>query len=306
MSEGPSVTIIIVNWNGKADTLECLASLAADRYSNKRVFVVDNGSADGSVSAIQTTYPATIVIETGRNIGFTGGNNVGLRQSLRDGPDYVYLLNNDTVSDPNALTELVLVAERQPAFGILTPLIHYFERPDEPWFAGSRLNLARGEAVHDNSRPPSPDEGVRPVPWASGCAMLIRRALIEQLGGFDERYFLNWEDVDLSLRAVALGPQIGLVPAAKVWHKVGRSFATTWGTGAYYHVRNNLLMVATHAPRRWHATAHVLSHHLSRALSGVARRKPQSIQSAWITVEAIADYFRGRLGRRGAPGASNG
>ena len=223
-SPGPCVCIVTINWNGLADTLECLASLRGDTYANKRLIVVDNGSSDDSVAVIRRRFPEVTVLEAGRNLGFTGANNLGLLHALE--AKYIYWLNNDTVSDPHAVESLVAAAEAENGFGILTPLIRYFDPPREPWFAGSRMALDQGIAVHDNEHPAAIDDAPFEIPWASGCAMFARVELMRKLGGFDDRFFLNWEDVDLCLRTRAAGSRVGLVPSARIDHKVGRSFAT--------------------------------------------------------------------------------
>jgi GT2 family glycosyltransferase len=292
----PFLCIIIVNWNGKSDTLECLMSLRTDTYTSKQIIVVDNGSEDDSVDAIQAAFPEVTVLQTGKNLGFTGGNNFGIDYALERAADYICLLNNDTTVEPDALTNLVDAMTVHGDYGLLTPVIHYFDSPDEIWFAGSSINLERGIAVHDNSRIPTRDDVPITIPWASGCAMLIRAQLLHQLAGFDERYFLNWEDVDLSLRIRALGSQIGLVPAARIYHKVGRSFAVS-GTGLYYHVRNNLLLVSLHSGRTaGQAVRYVIRQKLVGALREIKNRPLQGGNSLKYTLRAINDHLHRKYG----------
>jgi len=294
----PRIAIILVNWNGQSDTLECLASLRRDRYENKWIIVVDNGSSDGSVAAILAAEPNVEVIETGRNLGFAGGNNTGIKRALAGRADYVYVLNNDTVSEPDALSRLVEAAEAFPRYALLTPVIHYFDHPEEAWFAGSLLDLDRGIAVHDNARVPDRSEPPTPIPWASGCAMLLRADLARRLGGFDERYFLICEDVDLSLRIRAAGHAIGIVPAARICHKVHRSFKTS---AAYYIVRNTLLLVRTHGRSEAYcrAAVHVLLRHFRQGLWGLREGKQNAWRDLAGTACALLDHVAGRYGRRG-------
>ena len=293
----PKVAIIIVNWNGKADTLECLASLSQDMYPNKQVIMVDNGSADGSVAVIRAAYPSVTVLETGANLGFTGGNNVGINHALEQGTDYVFLLNNDTTVESDALTALVKAAEVDSKYGLLTPVIHYFDKPSEAWFAGSRMDLTRGAAYHDNSRVPARTERPREIPWASGCAMLVRAAIIQELGGFDDRYFLNWEDVDLSLRVRKLGSKIGLVPSSRIYHKVGRSFAAARGAGYYYYVRNNLLLLSIHGGRKpGRAMLRVLAARLRESVTAMKNHEASSVRALPTTINAVQDFLCRRYG----------
>lgn len=294
--QSPPVSIIVLNWNGKSDTLECLDSLRRDLYPNKKILVVDNGSTDDSVARIKESFPEIEIIETGENLGFTGGNNVGIEHCLSS-CDYVYLLNNDTVSEPEALSELVEAAQSAPEFGVLTPLIFYYDRPDEPWFCGSSLRLDKGIAVHDNSQIPQISDGTTELLWASGCALLVRADLMKQLKGFDSRYFLNWEDVDLSLRARALGSRIGIVPSARIQHKVSRSFQGISHVGLYYYVRNNLLLVRTHNAKHFRkAACHILFSRLRDNFRDLRKRRPNALLSTRAIFHAANDDRKRRYG----------
>jgi len=126
----PLVFIIVLNWNGKDDTLECLGSLQQLDYPNFETVVVDNGSTDGSEDVIRSAFPSVNFIQTGRNLGYAGGNNVGIKHALSHGADYVWLLNNDTTVDPNALTALVETAQADPKIAVVGSKIFYYDQPD--------------------------------------------------------------------------------------------------------------------------------------------------------------------------------
>lgn len=243
----PRVAIIIVVWNGKADTLECLQSLSADTHPNKEIVVVDNGSSDGSAEDIRRDFPTTTILQTGKNLGFTGGNNVGIRHALANGADYIYLLNNDTTVEPDALAQLVAAAEKDPSCGLLAPIIYEYYPPRKIWFAGSKMELERGAAWHDNSHIPAPTEAPYELPWATGCAMLIPASLMRELEGFDDRYYLSWEDVDLCVRVRKAGRKVVAVPPSIIYHKGGRSGLRMTGIRNYYAVRNSLLLMRKHS-----------------------------------------------------------
>ena len=291
----PRVCIVTLNFHGLADTLECLESLRHDTYPNKEIVVVENGSADDSAARIREAFPDVTVIETSINLGFTGGNNLGLKHAHATNAKYIYWLNNDTTSEPNAITHLVVAAEANPRYGILTPLIHYFDRKDEPWFAGSSMNLSRGIAVHDNCG--GMDVSPMPVPWISGCAMLGDVQLLTDLGGFDDRFFLYWEDVDLSLRVDQKGRDLGLVRMSRIYHKVSRTASANPGASRYYYVRNNLLLVHLHRAAAGRcATVRVM---LDRLREGVREsRNARNWQSLRRTFKAIIDYSLTRFGKR--------
>lgn len=279
------VAIIILIWNGKEDTLECLRSLQADTYPEKEIIVVDNGSTDDSVEAIRTQFPSVTILQNGTNLGFTGGNNIGIRYALENSADYIFLLNNDTSLEPDALRHLVEVAQSNPSYGLLTPVIHYFDAPQEIWFADSRVDLRRGTAVHGPSRRPTREEEPFSIPWATGCAMLVRADVIRRLSGFDDRYYYTWEDVDLSLRVRASGSDIVSVPRARIYHKVGRAGRVFSSKRHYYAVRNSLLLVSKHAGRDY----------LPAAARIVMTFVKSSLRSDdWRTVrDSLASVFRG-------------
>jgi GT2 family glycosyltransferase len=298
MNHPPRVAIVIVIWNGKDDTLECLASLAGDTYPAKQIIIVDNGSTDGSCDDIRRLHPEVVVVETGKNLGFTGGNNVGVRHAVDHGFDYVFLLNNDTTIEPDMLTQMVAAAEAGPEFGILAPVIHYYDPPRDIWFAGSQLAMEHGAAWHDNSR--QPDRTVAPyeVPWATGCALLIRANLMQEMGGFDDRYYLTWEDVDLSLRVRKTGLKVGVVPAARLYHKGGKSGERMKESQLYYAVRNSLLLVRKHQTglTYWRAASRIILSSLVRCMR-ICKRDPRELpRYVRTTLGGILDHITGRYG----------
>jgi GT2 family glycosyltransferase len=297
----PRLAIVIVNWNGRDDTLECLASLADDPYVSRRIFVVDNGSTDDSTDQIAARYPDARLLCTGANLGFTGGNRVGIAAALADGADYLLLLNNDTTVEPGLSSLLVTAAESEPGVGIWSPMVFHFDQRQVPWFSGSRMDLKRGVAVHDNNDLPDPSAGPISVPWVSGCAMFLSTDLVRQLGGFDDRFFLNWEDVDLSLRAASAGVGLRLLPAARVYHKVGRSFERASTDGLYYSVRNNLLLLRKHLPGRWNriiAGCRVTGRALRQVVGDARRGRPWTAPLRAVCA-AVSDHLFGRYGPRG-------
>jgi GT2 family glycosyltransferase len=263
----PRVAVVIVVWNGRNDTLECLESFSGDVYPNKQIIVVDNGSSDDSVVRIRADFPDALILQTGKNLGFTGGNNVGIRRAIENGADYVYLINNDTTVEPDALEKLVAAAEANPQAGLLAPVIHDFDAPRAIWFAGSMLDLRHGAAWHDNARQPARTETPYEVPWATGCAMLLASPLLNELGGFDDRYYLSWEDVDLSLRVRNSGRSVMVVPDARIYHKGGQSGKNLDSIYGYYAVRNSLLLASKHSGRDYHrAVLFIVGTFLKRCL----------------------------------------
>lgn len=217
----PAVVIVVLNWNGLADTTACLESLARLDYRNYEIVVVDNGSKDGSVEHFRAAYPDMILFENQVNKGFTGGNNIGINYAMRRGADYVWLLNNDTVIAPESLNKLVECAEVESSAGMLSPLICYFDDPERVQFRGSVINWETMELSYPASNEElaswGPDQRRDMCLW--GTALLIKRRVIERIGTFRENYFAYWEDTEYCLRAIRAGFRNVLVANVRVLHK---------------------------------------------------------------------------------------
>ena len=221
----PRTVAVIVNWNGKADTLECLASMMNVSAENLRTLVVDNGSRDGSVDAIRREFPSVEVLPQGQNLRFAGGNNAGIRHALASGADRLLLLNNDTTVAPDLLVHLSRALDGTPRGGIAAPKILYYSSPSLIWYAGGLLSFWTGTMRHRGIREPDGERFNRPgeTAYASGCCFLASRAVFETIGFLDESYFMYTEDADLCLRARRAGFPVLFEPRARVWHKVSVS-----------------------------------------------------------------------------------
>jgi GT2 family glycosyltransferase len=235
----PRIAVIVLNWNRRVDTLECLDSLARQTYLNYYVIVIDNGSTDGSVGSIQANFPDAIVVTNSSNLGYAEGNNIGIGLALNDAADYVLLLNNDTVVDPTLLEQLVRVAETSEQVGAVGAKILYYSDRERIWSAGSVLNYTetvtrlRGYRQIDRGQ----FDRIEEVECISGCAMLLRRSAIEAVGVLDRLFSpAYFEDTDWCLRARQRGYRILYAPAAKVWHKVSMS------GGGEYNLRERYLI----------------------------------------------------------------
>jgi GT2 family glycosyltransferase len=292
------VTIVVLNWNGLKDTMDCLGSLNQLDYENYEVVVVDNGSVDESVPVIRERFPGVTVIENGENLGYTGGNNVGLCHSMAQGADYTLLLNNDTLVHPAFLRLLVDAVKAEPTVGIAGPTIYYHERPDVIWSAGGAIDWRRGNTrmVGLGER----DEGQlgqmpRTVDFVTGCALLVKRTVMERVGLLDERFFAYYEEAEWCVRARRAGFKVIHVPRAKVWHKIPLDARDSSPLVHYYMTRNRLLFLkATGAS--WRVWGHVLLTEYLRTLIS------WSVRTRWqhkrphrnAMIQAIADAGRGR------------
>lgn len=301
----PLVYVIVLSWNGRDDTLACIASLRKAAYVNARILVVDNGSTDGSEVAVRERFPEVEVVQTGENLGYTGGNNVGIRRALAAGAEHVVLLNNDTEVDPNFLGALVDAARLDPGAGMLCSKVYFFDPPDRIWFAGASFHPWIGWGRHRGHG--ETDRGqydrVGSTRRATGCAVLVTRVLCERVGLLREEYFAYCEDLDWSLRARQAGFEIAFVPGSRVWHKVSRS---TGGTGSgvshYYFARNMLLCVDANAPLPQPLRAIRWGVVIAGALLGVVTQQVSLRLGFRRVLDGVRDYFGRRFGRWEPPG----
>ena len=246
----PRLWCVVLSWNGRNDTLACLKSLLLSRYDGLRIVVIDNASTDGSVAAVRSAFPDIPIIENSENLRWAGGNNVGIRYAMEQGADYILLLNNDIEVDAEMIARLAQAASELPEAGILAPKIYYAAQPDVIWYAGGGVSLWRGLFWHDGIREKDVGqfEKARDVDYITGCAMLIRRAVLEQIGELDERFYLYGEDVDYSLRAKASGYRLRLVPGATMRHKVSASLGPTSLRKFLIRTRSNLRLYRKYSP----------------------------------------------------------
>ncbi len=189
------VFIIILNWNGAKDTIDCLKSLENLDYPDFEILVVDNGSTDDSVlkikSQISNLKNKVVLIENKENLGFPAGNNIGIEYALECGADYALLLNNDTVADKNFLKEMVGVAENNEKIGILGPKIYFYDDPKRIWFAGGSFDWFRGSAhIGFGEIDFQKYQSEKEVGFITGCAMLVKKEVFGKIGLLDERFFL--------------------------------------------------------------------------------------------------------------------
>lgn len=239
--------ILVLNWNGKEDTLECLRSLSSVTYEHTSTVLIDNGSTDDSIPAVRREFPELVVLENRQNLGFAGGNNVGIRYALEQGADYILLLNNDTEVDPRFIDFLVAAAEIHPDAAMLAPKIYYHSDPSRIWYAGASwhddiMNFQmRGADLIDDGTEYSQ---VAETDIAVGCALFARATAIARIGLMHEEFFLLHEESDWCYRAKRAGYKIVFVPDSKIWHKVSVSFGGSDSPlTRYFEIRNRLLWV---------------------------------------------------------------
>ena len=243
----------MLNWDDAPNSVACLQSMQALDYPNFKIVVVDNGSKDGSDRIISQQFPNVHLICNQSNLGFSGGMNVGIEFAMQQGADYLLLVNNDTQLDPPMLRELVQAAEAHPKAGLLAPKIYYYHDRSLIWAAGARwVNFPpRAKIVGFRKRDHPRYDKLGPVEFATGCVLMIRRQVVETVGGLDPIFYpIYHEDYDYSARVRKAGWEIWYVPTAKLWHKESQSQRAT-GRKAYNMGKNIVPFYLRHGEPPW-------------------------------------------------------
>ncbi|MBE0410917.1 MAG: glycosyltransferase family 2 protein [Anaerolineales bacterium] len=233
--------IVIVNWNLKEDTLACVHSLIKSGAETDHIIVVDNASTDGSVQALKKSFDSSLsIIEAGENLGFAAGNNLGIKKAIDAGAEWILLLNNDTVVAIDMLSEIKNAIQNNPDLAIVAPIIYYYDHPEIIWYLGDYLipgtlittNPHRGKK--DSNNFPS----IMPVDFVSGCGMMVKREVFEDIGYFDPSLFMYAEEVDFCWRARQAGYLLACATRAKVWHRISISAQKDQKSARYLRIRN--------------------------------------------------------------------
>jgi GT2 family glycosyltransferase len=288
----PKVSIVILNWNGWKDTIECLESLYSITYPYYDIIVVENGSDDDSIQKIKEYCNGTIKVESRyveynpnnkpievtectrketetknaemkeeipdsqksrvtlirneKNYGFAEGSNIGMKYALNVlAPQYILLLNNDTVVDPHFLNELVKTAQADDTIAVVGPKIYYYEEPNRIHFGGGKINWWIGKPIHcqigtfDEKK-----DTTRNVEFLTGCCMLLNPEVKNIF--FDAGYFAYFEDADLCVRLQKEGYKLVYAPSAKIWHKISQSLEIRSEFHSYYFARNRTIFMREH------------------------------------------------------------
>ncbi len=293
--------IILVNYRHADDTIACIHSLRQSTYTNFDIVVVDNGFGDGSADRIRSAHSGIRLIENSQNLGFAGGNNIGLKIALDGTYAFALLLNNDTVVEPQTLAALIAAMHAHPDVGIVGAKIYFFDNPRMLWFSGGILNVHSGAVAHRGIH--ETDEGQYDQPgscdFVTGCCLLIRRAVLERVGMLDTDYFAYYEDGDFSYRARQAGFGVFYMPTARVWHKISSS--TQWDSPfyLYFTLRNRLVFLRKHSTLI--ATLpyiHVLLYFYGRQFIRLLLKGGpfEELRAAWF---AVIDGLRGNTGLLG-------
>jgi GT2 family glycosyltransferase len=255
VTDAPSVTIVIVNYRTPRLTIDCTESLLHSVGVQPRIIIIDNDSRDDSVEQIGAHFrehPDVTLHARSVNDGYTGGNNTGVELALEAGARFAFVLNSDTIVAPDCLRILIDEMESDPSIALVHPRIFFGDAPELLWFGGSTFSLWNGlpEFVGHRRNASEGWAGRRDLPFASGCALLVRLDACDK-PLFDPGLFAYAEDLDLSLQLRKRGRRIRYVPEALVWHYEGSSHRIAGGQALrfYLDTRNILRVVSRHA--RW-------------------------------------------------------
>ncbi len=300
VSACPKVYIVILHLKNILCLTDCISSLSKIRYTNFDIFVVHNGPKDSFLRDALRPYSQHIkeIIDTGSNAGFAAGNNIGVREALKFQADYILLLNDDTVVAPDFLDTLLEAAETTPGAGILGSKIYYFDEPQKVWFAGARFDYETcmlttpGSGLLDDGLSSEPLES----DYITGCALLIKRQVVERIGLLDERFFLYWEDVDWGLRAKKAGFRNFVMSRSHIWHKISVSMGGMDSPlRAYHKTRGHLSLAKVHTP--WALSSLHGGFFRDVVWLLVKSKEKTRIARARAYMAAIIDYHRERTDR---------
>ncbi|MEM7352877.1 MAG: glycosyltransferase family 2 protein [Acidobacteriota bacterium] len=232
------LNVVILNWNARRDTIDCLRRIAGWKRIEARVCVVDNGSMPDESPAIAEACPQVRLVRSDENLGFAGGTNLGIRTLLRESGAPFLLLNNDVVADEGAIEQLAQTLEAEPECALVGPLIYTADEPPTLLSAGSRSPVLHRD--HSIKQPPE-GPGVYDAEFVSGAAVVIRATVLQEIGLLNEAYFFGLELADFCRRAQAVGHRCLVNRAARVAHDIDRASVYRETLYVYYVVRNRLL-----------------------------------------------------------------
>lgn len=283
-SVSPRVACVVVNWNGWQDTVTCLQSLCQQDYDALEVIVVDNGSTEDSCRRIIEAHPWVTVIELKRNVGFPSGCNIGTRLALERGAEYVWLLNNDTISPPDTLKKLLRTASANPQAGAIGAVLYFMHDPTQvqAW-GGGKINLWTSFVSHFT----------RPAKFCgnaylTGACMLLPRRVCEEVGIFYEGFFMYCDDSDLGIRLRRAGYELVVAEDTAILHKEGASSPKRSPLIDKFATTSGMRLLKRHAPLPAISIPIFL---LLRIANRIRRREWKNLAAVW---QGISVYLKER------------
>lgn len=287
-TDRPRVTAVVLNWCAESDSAACVSSLLESDYPALRVLLVDNGSPDGSGERLRARFAEIDFLQTGSNLGYTGGNNRGIEWAVARGADFVLLVNDDAVVERGCVSAMVGAARSGDDVGVVSPKILYYDAPDRVWFGGGDFSRVRAIGVHraeGRRDDPDRDRGVEAITFVTGCCCLISSRVIRSVGSFREEYFAYLEDAELSLRVQEAGFKLLYQPAARVLHRVPVPGENAEPTPSQIRLRdrNRRLLAAAHygLAGRLQFAAWFYSTRVAHLVRYASRRDWHRVRAVW-------------------------
>ena len=294
----PRVAILILNWNDFRNTIETLRSVRGLEYQNFEVWVVDNGSTDGSRDALAWEFPEVRILSSLENLGVAGGRNFGLEAILAHGrADYVLILDNDVAVEPRLLNKLVEAAEGGADLGIVGPVIYYHSDPRRIWSAGARIvfrEVTAKSPAKNRIETAGRAKRVEQVDCITGCCMLVKRQVFDAIGRFNPQYFMVGNETEFCYRATKRGHRSAVVTDAKLWHKVSASTGGSYSPPrAYFTGRSTILFLKDHG-RPWHWISTLTFAALSLPIAYLRERRRGNVRAVVMKMQGYLDGLLGR------------
>lgn len=289
----PKVSIIVLNWNGLKDTIECLESLKKITYPNYEMVVVDNGSEGNDADVLEKRYKDYVkVIRNKDNLGWGGGNNRGMEYAIANGSNFLLILNNDMAVEKSFLEPLVEDMLRDEKIGIIGPANYHYYEPQKLFSSGKKTKYWGGKIVELSLL-----EGPKEVDSLAGCCLLVKKEVIDKIGCFYEPYFLNSQETDYCLKADKRGFKIVCEPKSKVWHKIRATLDKIPAKDTYYYYRSKLLFIKRNAPFYMkYPLCFCCSLYLVLKFAEKLAKKDKLI--AFSISTALIDFWRGKFSKK--------
>lgn len=290
------VGIILVNYNGAKDTIECLNSLKNIYYSNKCIYIVDNNSNEKDVKFLENNinYSDVKIIKLKENIGFSGGNNIGIKEALADNCEVIGLLNNDTTVEVDFLNQLVEKLFSDERIGAVVPQIRDYYNKSIVTYGGGEINYLKGSVFIEgiNRYEDSINNAERCVTFGHGCCLFMKSKVISKVGLLPEEYFLYFEDTDYSIQLTNSGYKILYCPESIIYHKESVSTKKGSDNFQYYFTRNRFYFIKKNFKLLSKLTAYPIS-----VLYLIKKMLLKEFEFKNVKVGLI-DYSRGKTGKR--------
>jgi GT2 family glycosyltransferase len=293
------IAIIIINYNLKQDTADCISSLLKAQADLAQITVVDNGSSDGSISFLRQQFGQELRIEASEsNQGFAYAVNLGINAALLTRASWFLIMNNDTLVDTSFLNELSIATKNHPDYGLFGPLILYYSQPNRIWFLGDRRipgTLATVHMYYGKDERQLPPEEVIPVDFLNGCTMMVNRNVVKAIGLFNETSLIYAEEVDFCWRATQAGFRMATVPKARMWHKVSAIMNKQKPKTRYLKIRNqvNFYRRYSHGLQIPIMVLFTVVRSIWLSLKDLWLRQPELLAPLW---QGFLDGWRGKMG----------